>query len=46
MSNAQIEADHASVEGPSFLKSLAWMTLSLSLATLSVGGLFFKAFEM
>lgn len=30
-------------EGPTFLKSIAWMTLTLSLLTMGIGGLFYKA---
>jgi|GEM_PF-1830097 len=43
---ADARSEVAQAEGPSFAKSLLWMLLSLSVATLSVGGLFFKAFEM
>ena len=30
-------------EGPTFLRSIAWMLLTLSLLTVSIGGLFWKA---
>ncbi len=30
-------------DGPTFLKSIAWMTLTLSLLTMGIGGLFYKA---